>query len=143
MTSTFVAIIEPQRIFAPFLMRLLSEAGFSIVATLDSLSLDEIARAEPNVIFIDLDFIDVEPLTALRQLRLVAPNATVCVYTGRLEDSWAAACSRAGANCIVSKLAAPHEIAAGIKCALRVGAFIDHRFDAPGAVRKDPVRTEA
>ena len=127
--SVSVGIIEPQRLFAPFLTQLLSEAGFSVVASLESMALDEIARNEPAVIFVDVDFIDVEPILAIRQLRSIVPNATVCAYTGRSGPDWAATCSRAGANCVISKSAAPAEIVAGIQQAMRVGAFIDQRFD--------------
>jgi DNA-binding NarL/FixJ family response regulator len=127
--SVSVGVIEPQRLFAPFLTQLLSEAGFCVVTTLESMALDEIARNEPTVIFVDVDFIDVEPVLAIRQLRTVVPNATICVYTGRSQVGWAATCSRAGANCVISKSAMPAEIVAGIQQALRVGAFIDERFD--------------
>jgi DNA-binding NarL/FixJ family response regulator len=124
-----VGIIEPQRLFAPFLTQLLSEAGFDVMAPLESMSLDDIGRSDPSVIFIDIDFIDGEPGHALRQLRGVAPNATICAYTGRTEEGWAATCTRAGANCVISKSATPAEIVSGMRHALRVGAFIDFRFD--------------
>lgn len=124
-----VGIIEPQRLFTPFLTQILSEAGFTVVASLETMSLDEIGRHEPAVVFIDIDFLDVDPIAALRHLRAVVPNATICAYTGDMEPGWAASCSRAGANCVISKSAAPSEIAEGISRALRVGAFIDSRFD--------------
>ena len=124
-----IGIIEPQRLFAPFLTQLLSEAGFSVVATLESLSLDEIGRHEPKVVFVDIDFLDVEPIAAIRQLRSVVPDATICVYTGNVDEGWAAACSRAGGNCLISKSAAPAEIVSGIQRALRVGVYVDWRFD--------------
>jgi DNA-binding NarL/FixJ family response regulator len=142
MKSVQVGIIEPQRLFAPFLTQVLSEAGFSVVASLDSMALDEIGRNEPTVIFVDIDFIDVDPVTAIRQLRGVVPNSTICAYTGRADGGWAATCSRAGANCIISKSATPSEIVAGIQRALRVGAFVDSRFDdeAPAEAVEDTAR---
>ncbi len=123
-----IGIIEPQRLFAPFLTQLLSDAGFQVVVALETLALDEIARNEPCVVFVDVDFIDVEPILAIRRLRNIVPDATLCVYTGRDQVEWAAACSRAGANGIISKSAAPSEIIAGIQRAVRVGSFIDHRI---------------
>jgi DNA-binding NarL/FixJ family response regulator len=129
MKSIPLGIIEPQRLFAPFLTQVFSEAGFSVVTSQETLSLDELGRNEPMVVFIDIDFIEVDPINALRQIRNVVPNATVCAYTGRPDVGWAAACTRAGANCIISKSAAPAEIVAGIQRALRVGAFVDRRFD--------------
>jgi DNA-binding NarL/FixJ family response regulator len=124
-----VGIIEPQRLFAPFLIQTLSEAGFSVVTSLESLGIDEIGRNEPAVVFVDIDFIDTDPMAALRQLRTVVPDATICAYTGNADEGWAAACTRAGANCVISKSATPAEIASGIQRALRVGAFVDSRFD--------------
>ncbi len=129
MKAVPVGIIEPQRLFSPFLTQILSEAGFSVVATLETMSLDEIGRHEPAVVFIDIDFIDVDPIAALRHLRALVPNATLCAYTGSTEAGWAATCSRAGANCVISKSAAPAEIVEGIRRAMRVGAFVDSRFD--------------
>jgi DNA-binding NarL/FixJ family response regulator len=123
-----VGIIEPQRLFAPFLIQTLSEAGFSVVTSLESLAIDEIGRNEPAVVFVDIDFIDVDPMAALRQLRTVVPDATICAYTGNSDEAWVAACTRAGANCVISKSATPAEIANGIQRAMRVGAFVDSRF---------------
>jgi DNA-binding NarL/FixJ family response regulator len=124
-----VGIIEPQRLFAPFVTQLLSDAGFRVVVTLESPTLAEIARTKPAVIFIDVDFIEVDPVRAIRQIRSVLPNATICAYTGRTEAAWSGTCSRAGANCIISKSATPEEIVAGIERAIRVGAYVEHRFE--------------
>ena len=60
MKSVPLGIIEPQRLFAPFLTQVLSEAGFTVVMSLESMSLDELGRNEPTVIFIDIDFIEVD-----------------------------------------------------------------------------------
>jgi DNA-binding NarL/FixJ family response regulator len=132
-----VGIIEPQRLFAPFLTQILTEAGFSVVISLESLLLDEIGRHEPAVIFADVDFIDADPVVAIRQLRGIAPDATICAYTGRPDEGWASICARAGANCVISKSASPDEIVAGLLRALRIGAFVDHRFDAESHIDED------
>jgi len=129
MSAIPVGIIEPQRLFSPFLTQILCEAGFSVVASLESMSLEEIGRHAPTVVFVDIDFIGVDPISALRRLRALVPNATLCAYTGNTEPGWAASCSRAGANCVISKSAEPLEIIEGIQRALRVGAFVDSRFD--------------
>jgi DNA-binding NarL/FixJ family response regulator len=132
MKTILVGIIEPQRLFAPFLTQVLSEAGFTVVTSIETLALDELCRTEPSVIFVDIDFIDVEAVDALRQIRSVLPDATICAYTGGAEEGWAATCTRAGANCVISKSAMPDEIVAGIQRALKVGAYVDRRFDATG-----------
>ena len=137
--SVLVGVIEPQRLFAPFLAQLLSGEGFSVVASLESMSLDEIGRNEPDVVFVDIDFIEVEPITAIRQLHGVVPNATICAYTGRTDPEWAAAIHGAGANCVISKSATPAEIVEAIQRALRAGTFVDRRFDV--SEQHDPVAT--
>lgn len=127
-----VGIIEAQRLFSPFLTQILSEAGFSVVTCLETFALDEIARYEPSIIFVDVDFLQVDTMIAIRQLRTTVPEATICAYTGRGDNGWAAMCTRAGANCVLSKAATPEEIISGLQHALRVGAFIDSRFDVAG-----------
>ena len=126
--SILVGIIEPQRLFAPFLTQVLSEAGFTVVMSHETLALDELGRNEPGVIFVDIDFIEGDPISALRQIRSVVPGATICAYTGSTTEGWAGTCSRAGANCVISKSATPDEIIAGILRALKVGAYVDERF---------------
>jgi DNA-binding NarL/FixJ family response regulator len=118
MKTILIGVIEPQRLFAPFLTQVLSEAGFTVVTSLETLALDQLGRTEPSVIFVDIDFIDVEAVEALRQIRSVLPDATICAYTGGGKDGWAATCTRAGANCVISKSAAPAEIVAGIRRAV-------------------------
>ncbi len=132
--SLLVGIIEPQRLFAPFLTQLLSEVGFSVVASLESMSLDEIGRNEPDVVFVDIDFIEIDAITAIHQLRGVVPNATICAYTGRNDAGWAASCAAAGANCVISKSSTPPEIVDGIGRALHIGTFVDSRFDSDDIV---------
>ena len=138
MKTISVGIIEPQRLFAPFLTQILSAAGFSIVTSLDSLSLNEIGRYEPAVVFVDVDFVDADPRSAIRQLRSIVPDATICAYTGRADAGWGVACTRAGANCVISKSAPPDEIIAGILHALSAGTFVDRRFEAESAADAAP-----
>jgi DNA-binding NarL/FixJ family response regulator len=132
-----LGIIEPQQLFAPFLYQVLSEAGFSVVFSLQSLLLDELGRNEPTVVFIDIDFIEVDPIRALRQIRQVVPNATICAYTGSATDGWATSCMHAGANCVISKAAAPSEIVGGIQRALRLGSYVDPRFNGDDQLFED------
>jgi len=79
-------------------------------------------------VFVDIDFVETDPLTAIRQLHGVVPQATICAYTGREDEGWAAACTAAGANCVISKSATPPEIIDGIARALHLGSYVDRRF---------------
>jgi DNA-binding NarL/FixJ family response regulator len=104
-----VAIIEPQRLFGPFLSQLLANAGFTVVSSTDSILVDELGRADPTVVLIDIDFIEGDALAALKLLRSIVPNATICTFTGKVDQNWAVACLFAGANRVISKLASPPE----------------------------------
>ncbi len=114
-----LGIIEPQRMFAPFLARTLADAGFTVAAILEGLALDEIARGNLAALFVDVDYLDIEPILAIRRLRRVAPQVTLCVYTGRSDEEWLRACTAAGANCVIGKRAGVEEIAATIERTMR------------------------
>jgi DNA-binding NarL/FixJ family response regulator len=113
-----LVIIEAQTLFAPFLTDILSRAGFAVVAMFDGLPLHAIGRIEPRVVLIDIDYLDVDPLSALQNLRTILPKATICAYTERTESEWELSCTRAGASCTVSKAASPLEIIESIERAL-------------------------
>jgi DNA-binding NarL/FixJ family response regulator len=116
-----LGIIEPQRIFAPYLAHALAEAGFTVATVLETLSLAEIARSNLAALFVDVDYLDVEPILAIRQLRSVAPLITLCVYTGRSDEEWARACDAAGADCVIGKTAGIDAIVAAIERSMRAG----------------------
>jgi len=116
-----LGIIEPQRIFAPFLAQALTDAGFTVATMHETLSLEEIARSNLAALFVDVDYLDVEPILAIRQLRSVAPLMTLCVYTRRSDEEWTRACEAAGADCVIGKTAGIDEIAAAIEDSMRAG----------------------
>lgn len=123
-------IIEAQRLFAPFLSQLLSEAGFTVVTTLETIAVDDLGRAEPRLVLVDIDFVEEDAISAIKLLRAVLPQATICVYTGTVDDAWAATLTRAGANAVITKLASPIEIIEAIRAALSQGNYMDRRIAA-------------
>jgi DNA-binding NarL/FixJ family response regulator len=123
-----VGIIEAQLLFAPFLAQLLSEAGYTVVCLTESIDADELGRVEPHVVLVDIDFLEEESVGALRRLRAVLPEATICAYTGAVDPAWISAIAAAGANCIITKLASPEEIVDGITRAIRLGTYVDERL---------------
>jgi|SRR5579872_326309 len=82
----------------------------------------------PDLLIIDPDDLAVDPLEALRQLRFVAPESTIVVYTGSPESSFARECHNAGATCLLSKSSSEDELTSGIRQGLRSGCFTDPRF---------------
>jgi DNA-binding NarL/FixJ family response regulator len=125
-----VGIVEAQMLFAPFLQKMFVDAGFVIGFSCEFVAREDVERVQPDVLLIDVDYLSVDAVSQLRILRDVAPDCTICAYTGTLDEQWVAACVRAGANCVLSKLATPQEIVHGILRALRLGSFVDDHFDA-------------
>jgi DNA-binding NarL/FixJ family response regulator len=125
-----VGIVEAQMLFAPFLAKMLTDAGFVIGFSREFVAREDVERVRPDVLLIDVDFLSEDAISALRVLRDAAPDCTICAYTGTLDEQWVAACVRAGANCVLSKLATPSEIIHCILRALRLGSYVDDHFDS-------------
>lgn len=87
-------------------------------------------RAEPRLLLVDIDFVEDDAVSAIKLLRAVLPDATICVYTGTVDDAWAATLTRAGANGVITKLASPIEIIEAIRVALSQGNYVDRRIAA-------------
>src|ERR1700722_18922443 len=111
----------------PLLTTILSDAGLPNLTSIAKMNITEIAKIAPTMIVCDVDALVVDKLEHLRQLRFVLPGSTIAVYTGQLEEPWAAACHRAGANCVLSKASTPIELSFGIRDALRSGCYTDPR----------------
>jgi DNA-binding NarL/FixJ family response regulator len=109
-TAVPVGIIETQRLFAPFLWQVFSEAGFTVVASMEEVSADELGRSEPEVVLVDVDFLAEDAIDALRRLRALLPSATICAYTEHVDDDAATAFRRSGADTLISKLSSPAEL---------------------------------
>lgn len=120
----------------PVLTTVLSTAGLSNLAIVAKVNVTEIARIAPTVLVCDVDSLVVDKLEQLRQLRFVLPQTTIALYTQRLEESWAAACHLAGANCMLAKTSSCADLASGIRAALRSGCFTDPHFATAG--KADP-----
>ncbi len=96
---------------------------------IDRLSVSAIGKLSPNVLLLDVDDLDVDPLEMLRMLRFVLPASIIGAYTNVLEDGWALACHTAGTNCVFSKASGQPAIEAGLRQALRIGCFTDPSFE--------------
>jgi DNA-binding NarL/FixJ family response regulator len=114
----------------PLFSDVLKAAGEHPLATLTRLDVAELRRLAPNVLVCDVDGIAVDPLELLRQIRFVLPDCLVAVYTGVMKRTWGVACHFAGANCLLSKDSTMHQLASGLRSAIRSGCFTDPRFAA-------------
>jgi DNA-binding NarL/FixJ family response regulator len=123
-----LAGIKPS--FVPFLTVSLAAFGFTNPVVVERIKVTELGLANPNILVLDLDDSETDPLELLRMIRFVLPGCTIAVYSGRLEQSWALACHLAGANCVLANSSKEDKIALGLREALTSGSFTDPSFVA-------------
>jgi DNA-binding NarL/FixJ family response regulator len=103
------------------------EPSLAVLAGLDVAALNELG---PSVLIADLDWILVDQLEMLRQLRFVLPDCLIAVYTELASARWAHDCHLAGANCLLSKASTESELITGLRHAIASGCYTDPRFAA-------------
>lgn len=92
------------------------------VALLDVPVLNALA---PDVLVIDIDRLDTDPIESLRRLRFVLADCVIVAFTDSTRPSFMRKYHNAGANCLISKSSDERQIAAGLREALRSGCFTD------------------
>jgi DNA-binding NarL/FixJ family response regulator len=121
-------VVEPQSLFIPYLSDVLAGAEMRVVRVSTTLDVDDIRNSRPEALFVDTDFLDVDPADAVTAMRAALPRAFICAYT----DGHGARADRlrfAGANCVLSKRSGEREITDVLKVARQRGTFTDPRCD--------------
>jgi len=119
-------VVEPQSLFVPYLSDVLARAELRVVRVASNLDVDDIRATGPEALFVDTDFLDIDPADAVSAMRAALPGAFICAYT----DGAGPRADRlrfAGANCVLSKKSGPGEIADALRTAQTRGAFTDPR----------------
>ena len=119
-------VVEPQFLFVPYLSDVLAGAEMRVVRVAPTLDVDDIRATGPDALFVDTDFLDVDPADAVSAMREALPRAFICAYTDG-EGARADRLRFAGANCVVSKRSGAVEITDALKTARSRGAFTDPR----------------
>lgn len=114
----------------PMFSAVFKAAGVPALATVARLNVTELGLLAPGLIVCDIDDIDVDPLELLRRIRFVLPLCVIAVFTGATGQAWGMSCHLAGANCLLSKGTTEHQLALGLRVALRSGCFTDPSFAA-------------
>ena len=96
-------LIEPQTIFVPYLRRVLSNAGFDVIATSPSVDGRDISAHDPAAIFVDVDYLERSGPTTLCRIREVARSAQLIALSESSDAMFAATCVISGANAVCSK----------------------------------------
>lgn len=126
--SLSVHLIEAQALFVPTLEKVFSDVGLPLSAVSSDVDLHRLLEAQPDLVFVDADYVSEEPLRLVNLLRTLVPNGIICVYTSERSTQWAKACHLAGATAVFSKNARRDEIIAGMRDALRHRTFTDIRL---------------
>lgn len=108
-------LIEPQRLFVPFLTRVLTEAGLSVIACKDDLDLKDIATHAPALVFVDVDFFDRGASNAICRIKGVAKDAIVVAFSDSEDATFEAACYISGASAVLSKRAGADAILRAVR----------------------------
>ncbi len=96
-------LIEPQSLFVPYLVSILCDSGFNVVATHTDLDLKDIVAVEPAAVIVDVDFFERGGPNTLSRIRQAMRSVTIVALSGVEDPTFAASCSIAGANAVVWK----------------------------------------
>ena len=118
-------VIEAQDIFLPALSETLVAAGLDIVKVASQPDMHSLLQTKPEAVFIDLDFVDRDPLETINVVRTLLPEALLCIYTNASRAKWAQSCLSAGANAVISKASTREAIILGLRRAAATGTFVD------------------
>jgi DNA-binding NarL/FixJ family response regulator len=121
-----LAAVAPEDL--PVLTVALNAAFAHADASIAELDVAVLRALAPDVLVIDIDRVDVDPIEAIRQLRFVLPECVIVVYTGGTNSEVVRACHNAGANCLLSKSSDGSQLATGLRRAMWSGCFTDPRF---------------
>ena len=78
-------VVEPQSLFAPFLTEALTGAGLDVCHVSDTLNVPHISESDPDVVLIDMDFLNETPRRVIEMLRRALPQKPIFVYGGPAE----------------------------------------------------------
>jgi DNA-binding NarL/FixJ family response regulator len=111
-----------------FLSALLVGLGAELVLVAERVRVGELARLRLDLLLIDADQFELDPLETLRMTRFVLPNCVIALHTDVAGLKWPFECHLAGANCVLLKGTTAVDITAGIRRTLRTGCFTDPGF---------------
>lgn len=128
-------LIEAQTLFAPALVQIFDAAGMDVCRVARDADVRALQEEGPELVFVDVDYVAEDPLRLVDTLRLYAPDAVICVYTGPRSDQWRLAVELAGANAVLQKDAPYRDLVEALRDALP-------RAAKSGAFRKDTFRLQ-
>lgn len=110
-------VVEPQSLFVPYLSDVLERAELKVVRVSPTLDVEDIRATSPQALFVDTDFLDIDPADAVTAMRAALPRAFICAYTDG-EGPRADRLKFAGANCVIPKRYGAREVQQALRSAL-------------------------
>jgi len=115
-----VHIVEPQDLFVPTLVEVFLDAGLRVNRVDEELDPLVLLEEQPDVLFVDTDYID-DPVRAIRIAHVLVPDAVIVVYSAAVGPSTRAALIAAGASRLVAKSAERDAIVDALRAVTRRG----------------------
>jgi len=108
------AIVQAQPLMVPFLRDVLRCTGHSHVVTHRCASAKRLRRAKPDVVILDIEAANAEPLALIRSIKLNAPTRIV-VNAGHDDPVWNALARAVGADAILGPSADRQDLVAAVR----------------------------
>jgi DNA-binding NarL/FixJ family response regulator len=108
-----VFLVEAQSLFVPALIEVMTEAGLELLGVSDDADATTLLEAQPDVVFVDIDFLAQEPVRLISVLHSMLPQAAIYVYTSI--STWIKNCSFPGAAAVFSKHADHQQLVDGLR----------------------------
>lgn len=96
-----IYLIEAQSLFVPALEEVFQEVGLELRGVSRDADPRVLLDAQPDVVFIDIDYVTQDPLYLVGVLRTLLPKAAIFVYTSVAK--WVNAQRLPGATTVISK----------------------------------------
>ncbi len=101
-----VMVVDDTEHVREMLATMLELDGFEVVAKLDGgrAAIDSVAATAPNVVVMDYKMPQMDGITATKEIRKLAPDVPVILYTAYLDDDLEARAHEAGAALCLGKV---------------------------------------
>jgi DNA-binding NarL/FixJ family response regulator len=107
-----IYLIEAQSLFVPVLTDVFQEAGLELRGVSSDADPRSLLDAQPDIVFIDIDYVAQEPVSLIGVLRTLLPKSAIYVYTS--VASWVKE-RLPGATAVFSKRQDREHIVAGLR----------------------------
>jgi DNA-binding NarL/FixJ family response regulator len=132
-----ILVVDDHAIVRSGIRRLLAESQYEVAeATSGEAALEQLAKALPRLVILDLNMPGLGGLELLRRILKAYPGLSVLIFSQHTEVIYATRGMEAGARGFISKNAAPEELLSAIQTVLRGGTVIEREIAGEIAVQE-------